>query len=189
MIKTHGIFKLFCASILLCCVAAQGQDARLRTETLNKLEQKSVKTIDVSVDGALLQLASKFLSSAKPDEARVKELIAGLRGVYVKRYEFENIGEYVEGDVTSIRSQLTSPAWSRMVTVRSKNPASENVDVYTMLQGDKVNGMAVIVAEAKALTVVNIVGPIDIEKLVSLGGQMGIPKLNIEFGASPEKEQ
>lgn len=190
MINLRRKFATLGLLLLLCCAAdvASAQDARLRIEDLNKLEQKSVRTIDVSVDGSLLQLASKFLSSAKPDERRVKDLIAGLRGVYVKRYEFDRIGEYAEADVTSLRAQLTQPAWSRMVTVRSKNPESENVDVYTMLQGEKVNGMAVIVAEAKALTVVNIVGAIDIEKLVSLEGQMGIPKLNIDLGTAVEKE-
>ncbi|MEJ7713623.1 MAG: DUF4252 domain-containing protein [Pyrinomonadaceae bacterium] len=180
-------FALLLLLIICSASLAQAQDAKLRIEALSALEQKSVKTIDVSVDGALLQLAAKFLSSAEPDEARVKELISGLKGVYVKRYEFERAGEYAQSDVASVQSQLTNSAWTKMVTVRSKSPETENVDVYTMLQGGKINGMAVIVAEAKALTVVNIVGLIDIEKLVSLEGQMGIPKLNIDFSNGEEK--
>ena len=41
--------------------------------------------------------------------------------------------------------------------------------------GDKINGITVLVAEARELTVVNIVGAIDPEKLGELGGHFGIP--------------
>jgi hypothetical protein len=44
-----------------------------------------------------------------------------------------------------------------------------------MKQGDAIAGMAVLVAESRELTVVNIVGPIDIEKLSQLEGHFGIP--------------
>jgi hypothetical protein len=38
-------------------------------------------------------------------------------------------------------------------------------------------GLAVIVAEPRSLTVVNVVGRIDLEKLGALAGQFGIPHL------------
>ena len=38
--------------------------------------------------------------------------------------------------------------------------------------------MAIIAAEPTELTVVNIVGAIDIDKLSALEGKMGIPKLS-----------
>ena len=37
-----------------------------------------------------------------------------------------------------------------------------------------------LVSEAKELTVVNIVGPVDLEKLSKLEGQFGVPELGIE---------
>jgi hypothetical protein len=49
-----------------------------------------------------------------------------------------------------------------------------------MTVGDAVQGLAILAAEPKELTVVNIVGPIDIEKISALEGNFGIPKLNLE---------
>ena len=35
------------------------------------------------------RLAAKFLSAGKPEEAQAKKLIAGLKSIYVKRFEFD----------------------------------------------------------------------------------------------------
>ena len=40
-------------------------------------------------------------------KAKIKEMILGLKGVFVKRFEFEKEGEYTLADVESIRSQLS----------------------------------------------------------------------------------
>jgi hypothetical protein len=90
--------------------------------------------------------------------------------------------------VEAIRNQLQSPAWSRIVSARSKHEG-ETTEVYLMTAGDggTVLGMAIINAEPKELTVVNIVGPIDIEKLSSLEGKMGIPRMGDEEKDSPKK--
>ena len=42
----------------------------------------------------------------------------------------------------------------------------------------------IIAAQPKELTVVNIVGSIDLDQLSKLGGQFGIPKIDVE----PEKK-
>jgi len=54
------------------------------------------------------------------------------------------------------------------------------VEVYLMLVGDQISGLAVLSVEDKELTVVNIVGPVDLEKLSQLEGQFGVPELGIE---------
>jgi hypothetical protein len=76
-------------------------------------------------------------------------------------------------DVESIRSQLTG--WTRIVAVTSNH--SENTDVYLKKNGDQIDGLFIIDAEPKELTVVHIDGPIRPEELSELGGHMGIPKI------------
>ena len=63
----------------------------------------------------MLQLAAKFLSAAKPDEAQAKKLIAGLKSIYVKSFEFDKAGEYNAADVETVRAQFRGPGWSRVV--------------------------------------------------------------------------
>lgn len=168
---------------------AFGQDTRLKIDNLEKLADKAAETVDVTLDGPMLALASKFLSKERsPDEAKVKELIKGLKGIYVKSFEFDKEGQYSDADVEAIRAQLRAPAWSRIVGVRSKRDG-ETAEVYLRIEGDsKILGMAVIAAEPKELTVVNIVGPIDLDKLSELGGHLGVPDLELERREKPGKE-
>ncbi|MBO0856907.1 MAG: DUF4252 domain-containing protein [Chloracidobacterium sp.] len=173
------------ALLALVCVTApaRAQNARLQIDHLDKLFPKAVETVDVRVDGALLLMASKFLKSDKADEAAVKEIVKSLKGVYVKGVEFDKEGEYAESDVESVRQQLAAPGWDRIVGVRSKRDG-ENVDVFLMINNDSViEGIGVLVADPKKIMVVNVVGPLDPEKINNLRGQFGIPKdFALDFG-------
>jgi len=169
-----GLYFLF---LLVPLVFAQ--DAKLRIDHLEKLAAKASEVTDVTLDGPLLQLATRFLSSGDPDEEGVKELIKGLKGVYVKSFEFDEKGAYSKADLDSIRAQLHGPGWARMVNVQSKED-KEMVEVYTMTGGDQITGLALVTAEPQELTVVNIVGPISLEKLSKLGGHMGIPHVDVK---------
>jgi hypothetical protein len=162
-----------------CAVLAVAQDARLEIGGIDRLAAKAAQTVEVSLDERLLRVAAKFLRNEDPEEAKVKELVSGLKGVYVRVFEFDNPGEYSPGDVEGLRSQLQSPGWTKIVGVRSRRDG-QNVDVHIKYQGDDVQGLAILAAEPKVLTIVNIVGPIDLEKLSRLEGQFGIPKLELE---------
>ena len=43
-----------------------------------------------------------------------------------------------------------------------------------------ISGLAVLATQPKELTVVNIIGPVDLSKLSELEGQFGVPELGIE---------
>ena len=161
--------------------AARAQDVKI-PPNIERLAARAVETVNVTVDGALLQLAGKFLSSSDPDQAAVKSLLGGLKGIYVRSFKFENEGEYSESDVESMRSQLRGQEWSRIVNVTKKG--GDNVDVVYKMDQGKIAGLVVIAAQPREFTIVNIVGPIDLDQLSSLGGQFGIPK--VEFKV-PEK--
>lgn len=182
MISCVGAFLLLAASPFLA------QEAKISVSYLDKLATKADHTVDVNLDASLLQLAAKFLSGSKPDEAKVKELIGGLKGIYVRSFEFESDNTYSIEDLNGVRSQLQGPGWVRMVGVRSKRDG-ENVEVFTLSSGEKVKGLAILCAQPKELTFVNIVGTIDLEKLSELEGQLGIPKLGLEGTDKAKKDQ
>lgn len=170
--------RSFMHASLVCLLAAfplSAQQGRLKLDHLNALAAKAADVVDVTLDGAALGMASKFMEK----EPEAKALVQGLKGVYVKVFEFDKPGAYTPADVESIRSQLQAPGWTRIVQVKSRK--SGDVEVYVLEDGKGGNaGMAVFVAEAKELVVVNIVGPIDLEKLASLEGKMGIPKVGLK---------
>jgi hypothetical protein len=157
--------------------------AFLRAQEMNlpadveKLSVKAKETVEVKMDGPMLRWASKFLSAEDPDERKAAKLITNLKGIYVRSFEFDKEGSYSSAEVEELRAQFRSPVWSRVVGVRSQRDG-DNVDVFFKVEEDQMAGIVIIAAEAKELTVVNIVGPIDVDQLADLGGEFGIPKLN-----------
>jgi len=144
---------------------------------LDRLASKASEVVDVTMDANLLQLASRFLSDKDPDDAKVKKLIGGLKGIYVRSFEFDKAGEYQDSDVEPVRAQLHTPAWSRIVGVRSLK-SGENSEVYLKTENGKIGGLAILVTEPKQLTIVSIEGTIDPDQLKELGGHFGIPKVD-----------
>jgi hypothetical protein len=167
---------------------AEAQDIRIQLGDLDKLEARATESVDVTLDGKLLQIATAFLNAKKPDEAAIRELVAGLKGIYVKVFNFEKEGEYSAADLDSVRTQLRSPTWSRIAGVKSKKD-NENVEVHMLMtQGAQIGGITVIATNPKQLTVVNIVGTIDLDKLVHLSGKFGIPSIQIDIDKKTPKE-
>jgi hypothetical protein len=163
-----------------------GQNPKLDFESLEPFAKKASEVVDVNLDGALLKLAARFMTYE--DDREGLEIVKNLKGIYVKNFEFDKPGQYSPADVEAIRSQLQKPYWSRIVTAQSRHEG-ETTEVYMMTASDggAVLGMAIIDAEPKELTVVNIVGPIDIDKLGQLEGKMGIPRLDKAAKESPRK--
>ena len=164
---------------------ALAQEARLALPNLEGLARQASDSVDVTLDAALLRLAASFLDQGKDDQA-LKDLIGGLEGIYVKSFEFDRDGLVPERDVENIRSQLGRGNWKRLVGVKSAREAS-NAEVYAWVDQGVSRGLAVLLADPRQLTIVNVVGRIDLEKLRMLEGQLGVPKMGIDQG--PPKEQ
>ena len=88
-------------------------------------------------------------------------------------FEFDKPGEYAPNDLEPIRSQLRQPGWDKIVGVTSRR--GSNVDVHLRYQGDTVMGLAIVAADPTELTVVNIVGSIDLEKVRQLASPVRHP--------------
>ena len=172
--------KLAAVMLLLlggAVITAHAQGARLQIDQLDSLANRASETVDVKLDERLMATTAKIFSDK--DDADIKEILKGLKGIYVKSFEFEKAGQYSPADVESVMSQLRGGGWSKIVGVTSKKDG-DNVEVYLMMQGDQIQGLAVISAEPKEFTVVNIVGPVNLEKLTKLEGQFGVPDLGLD---------
>jgi len=179
------------ASILLAAglMPLWAQDIKLPAN-LDKLSAKAEESVDITLDGSLLKMAARFLSDKDdPDVAKVKRLLAKLEGVYVRSYQFAEDGDYDRADVESVRSQVQSPPWGRIVGVRSRRDGA-NVDVFLKLPSNgTLGGAVIIVAEPRQLTFVNVVGTIDPDEVADLGGQFHIPKLHGSFSSRSKEDK
>ena len=176
---------LFIALLIIAtALVAKAQDSRIQMSGLDHLAAKASQTVDVNLDERLMRMALKVFNDKDEDEREVKALIANLKGIYVKSFEFDADGQYTPADLETIRTQLRGPGWTRLVNVTSKKEGM--LEVYMLFNGDMVGGLAVLHTDDKELTVVNIVGPVDLDKLAKLEGQLGVPDFGIE---SPKKSK
>ena len=153
---------------------ALAQDGRLQLPNFDHLSKIAAEAVDITLDESLLKLASAFMD--KSDEADLRKLLAEVRGIYVRSYEFDKDGAYSPADVDAVRSQLSRAGWARMVNVKSIRDAS-HAEVYVFTDKGAPGGIAIVSAEPRELTIVNIVGRIDLSQLRQLEGSFGIPKV------------
>ena len=186
-LKPYCTGALLPALALVCAMAfgsaaAFAQNAKLELSQLDKLASKASEVTNVTLDGSMLKLAGQQMSqkaakSKSQKKAFAADLVHRLKGIYVKSFEFEKPGEYTKADLESVTRQLESGGWKPIVHVEEKK-SGETTGIYIMQEGGETVGMAIVAAEPKELTVVNLVGPIDFSQLGSLGslgalGQLG----------------
>ena len=172
------------AILLTACLLPLAAQEIKMPASLDRLADKAEETVDVTLDGTLLKLAGRFLSGHGNDPFGSKKLLDGLQSITVRSYEFSHEGEYDQSDLDAIRAQVKGPQWARIVGVRS-NRGGDNVDVYFKDGGNgNLAGIVVVCAEPRELTIVSVVGTIDPAQLANLGGDFGVPRLDIEIGSN-----
>lgn len=162
--------------MLMGAAVAAAQDV-MKMIPWEKLMGKAEETVDVNLEGGMLDMAKQFLSGADEEQAKIKNLVGNIKSIQVKSLSFKSEGEYSMADVEAIRSSFKSPVWSRVVDIKGKK---ETTGVYMKLNQGKVEGLVVVAAEPKELTIVNIVGSLKPEDLKNLGGNFGIPRMQFD---------
>ena len=160
---TLNATMLLLAALIPATVAAQGP--RIQLDSLKHLTEKAEEVVDVDVDAAMLKQTVGFLSGKDRGDS-IRALIDGITGIYVKSFEFKGPNAYSPADVEAIRKQVASSGWTRVVSVREKNELSE---IYFWKDGNVNGGLVIIAAESNELTVVNVVGRVDLSTLSGLG--------------------
>lgn len=171
-------------ALTLCAAAAAAQQTeergRLRLDHLDRLASQAEETVRIEIDATLIGWGCALLSDKDPEERDIKEVCSGLKGVYVRGLEFKAAGQYAEADVNILREQLRGPGWTRIVDISSRDEGLEKAEVYAASVDGRVQGLALLFIDPKELTVINVVGAVDLDKLRRLGGVLNLPKITIE---------
>ena len=172
--------------LALICSGLWAQSGAQLDMKLQHLEEKADEVVSVNLEGESLDLGRKLLAVRKGVTAPVRELVKGLKGIYMRRFWFGSKKAYEPEDTDGIRQQMAGPGWVPMIDVKGRN--RPGVTVYSYMENEKVAGVTVLSQEEQELTVVNIVGPVDLETLVTLGEQMGLPAMRIATTELPQKK-
>lgn len=165
--------------VLPAALAWAAVPGQLQLPNFDSLASKAAQSIAVTLDPNLLSLATGFLDPSKPDDNDVKQLIAGLKGIYVRSYTFDKDYAYPTGDVELVRKQLSQQGWQHLVQVHNAKEQTD-VDIYLCANQGNASGLVIIASKPREFSMVNIVGSIDLQKLRRLQGKFGIPKMPLD---------
>lgn len=177
--------------LVMTCVVLSGLLAagparaqQLQLPDLSRLSASAIDVVDVSVDQSLLGMAAAFMGSGT-DDAQVKSLISSLKGIYVKSFTFGKDGAYDAAMLEPVRRQLSTGQWTRLMAAKSSKDGSD-MAVYLWRNGDRPGGLAVLNVEPREVTLINIVGAIDLAQLKALQGKFGVPELELGDTKGPK---
>jgi len=174
--KIH-IAKFALACILLPTLGA-AHDARLNLPDFGSLADKATESVNLSLSPWLLRIAAACMDGKDADSTATKKLLAGIKSIEIRNYQFATDFAYSAADIDAVRLQLAAPGWTRLMQVRDRK-SKENVDIYLMVENGRTNGFALIASEPREFTIINIVGSISIEDLPKLVDHLHLPKLDV----------
>lgn len=191
----RSVYVMMICAVLALPVAATAAVApsdpgRLALPDFSTLAKEATRSVDVSLGRSMLGVAAGFIhDGGNAHSAALRQLIAGLRGVYVRSYHFAHAGQYSRSQVSSLMAQLAAPGWQPIVSVNQRKHGVRDgeVNIYILRRGTQTEGMAIIAEKPRELTIVNIVGSIDLAKLAELQGQFGVPKVGVDQGPAPTR--
>jgi hypothetical protein len=162
-------------------VAAQEVDI----SALKGLESKAKESSNIDLGPEQMGMLKGFSSLVGGD---VSDVASGLKRVKVYTLEFDKEGMYNVADAENVRAKIKADSkWMSIVSVKEKGGFTE----IMMHQGPdgKSDGFVILAAEPRELTVVNIVGSLDMAKLAKLGGTLGIPHIDYNKNKSKDKSK
>lgn len=176
----NRMFALFVLGTVALAAPALAQIAAsplpLPAPLEKELAARASSVTEVTLGKNMLDFAAKFMNGNDKDQAAVKQLIAGLDGIYVRDYEFDKAGEYSMDDIEKLRQAFATPEWTPIVHTRELK-TGETTDILVKQVNGETRGMFILAAEPKELTIVLILGPIRMDQLSQLSGLSGLGAL------------
>lgn len=144
---------------------------------LDELEEKADEVVKIDLWGKSLEQGKKLLGLRKNVTSPAKRFLSGLKGVYLRTYRFGGTKPDQE-DVEPIYRQLADSGWVPLIETENRKEKGA-VSIYSYYENKKVAGITVVSADPAKVTVVKIMGPVDLEILSDIGNGLGLPVMNI----------
>jgi hypothetical protein len=161
------------AAGMLTAAARAQEGLPLAPAVEKELAAKASDVTEVTLGKDMLDFAAKFMNDKNGDDAQAKKLIQGLKGIYVREYTFDKEGAYSMEQLQQLRTFFETPEWSPVVRERERK-SGETTDVLMKVVNGETQGMFILEAAPKELTIVLILGPIRMEDLGELKGIGGL---------------
>ncbi len=172
-----AVIAFVCALVLPAAVFS-GEVGSLVLPDFQALQRQATDSVNISLDPWALVSVAAFIGGDDADSVATKKMLSGIRSIQVRSFNFGSDFVYPTAAVEGIRQQLAGPGWTKMVQVHD-HKQREDVDIYVMLDQHRANGFALIASDSRQLTIINIVGSLDMDDLPRLERQFHIPPLGL----------
>ena len=130
-------------------------------------------TSEVYLQNYILKMIAKITRNSEPDFAK---MLSSIQLIRVLEFQFDDEGDNSNQAVgEKLINQLSHDKWDTLVRSRDDD---ENVNICIQSdREDHIYALAIVSVEDSKLSIVNIVGDIDLELIARLGKQFNIDSL------------
>jgi len=111
--------------------------------------------VSINIGGTLLQFVGLMGAEGNPETS---EMLSSLKGVRVQIFSTEDNASAALSEFDSVKSQLRNKGWEPVVQI---NDEDERVLFFLKMNGQKTDGMAVMIVDDEEAVFVNIIGQLD----------------------------
>src|SRR5262249_39666098 len=139
--------------LMTVATAAHAQHLDLRS--LDKFTATAKGVTQINLDESMIKSGTGLLNDKKGDEAAAKKTVAGLKGFYLRVFEFDKRGAYKSDDLKPIRDQIKGPEWT--VFLQSREP-EEQTEIWIHKTKGEADAIVLVSAEPQEIVVINVIG-------------------------------
>jgi len=148
--------------VVLMAIAVSAHAQQIDLKVLDTIGAKAKGSTEIGMDEASLKAAASADKGTK--SGGVATMTEGMKGFYLRSYEF-NKGEFKWDDLKPFTDLLKAPNWVRFLKSKEQN---EQTEIWWHITNGQTDGMLLISAEEKELTVINAIGTSNLSDLSGL---------------------
>jgi hypothetical protein len=160
-------------SLLTAAALAQTQPQNWFPADIENIGQYASSRTEFSLDHSMLVMASK---SDQQDES-LRRVIAGVDGVSVHHFKFQNAGMYDPQILNAVRREYSQAGWQHVGSAHEKYGYPSGSDLWIHLDHKTIRNIAVLFARDNQVNFVSVSGSISPIDLLHLAGHFGIPRI------------
>lgn len=157
-------------------------------EAIEDLGQSASSRTDFSFDHSMLVLASKL----DDEDLDLRRVVAGIDGVSVHRFHFQDPGMYDPAILAAVRQQYHAAGWQHLSVSHPRDGGPGATELWLRFENNTIRNIAVLVAGRNQINFVSVSGSISPIDLTHLGGHFGIPRIEggvVIAGPQPGAQQ
>ena len=137
----------------------------------------------VNIGGPLMKLLSAAAAASEDKEAAA--MMQGLEGIRINIYDTAGNTEPARAQMNEAKAALQEKQWQPIIQVREKG---EDVQMFTRLNGEVMQGMAIMVVNAEEAVFLNILGSIDPAQVGKVMQQLDVD-VDVDVDVDAEQAQ